>query len=119
LNPYYEFFNDYKNFNRVFPYSQLEMRELEISIVTHLEYRLKFYTPFDFLMMFFTYGIVFNNETFGAESNFVCLCPVKSSNIHKNNRNGGDENVNLENPKIIDEIYQFCESLLLLILEGN
>ena len=115
MNPYYEYFNDYKNFKGVFPYSQLELRELEIAIVTCLKFRLKFYTPYDFLMIFFTYGIIFNHDTFGNESNGVSLCPVITS---KNKHDIKHNELDFVNDKIVEEVYDFCQQLMVMILEG-
>ena len=107
INPYYEYFNDYRNFNKVFPYSGSEMRQLEIQLVKFLNYNLKIYTPYDYLKLFFSYGILFSDDSF---------LPDSQDKILNNNMNDA---LNLQTPQVIDEIYQLCEQILMLVLEGK
>jgi hypothetical protein len=117
INPYYEYFKDYRNFNNVFPYSVSEMRELEINIVSTMGFKLKLYTPYDCLKIFFTYGLVFSDDKFGIEATtYVRLSPVK---ILKNKNKEDIINLDITNPLVIDEIYQFCEQILIMLLEGK
>jgi len=56
------------------------------------------------MKLFFSYGIIFSNDMFIVSDN-------KILNINNNN--------DLLNMKVIEEIYQLCEQLLNLALEGN
>jgi len=89
------------------------MRELEIIIIGMLGYRLRLYTPYDFLMMFFTYGIIASNDSFCTDSTLPSSINGKSLNTPT------ELNLIFSNPNVIEEVYQFCEQVLNLVLEGT
>ena len=132
MDPYYDYFFDYRNFNKAYKYTVLELREYESICINILEFKLNLYTHFDFIKYIFSMGIVFNDDTLDADSNGSSCKTSKNSTCNSTKSSSYSPNkivfqkfknfnaeVTVTSNKFLEKVYYLCEEILQITNEGN